>query len=90
MRLDKADGCSIQKNLENLIKNTVYWCNLKLAQERGLQFYHTRSHAIVLYSTRESGMHEGKECVIPKGTLTPRVPRVVLQPNSQIGLQDER
>ena len=32
-------------------QNIEYWCNLKLAQERGLQFYQTRSHVIVLYST---------------------------------------
>ena len=39
------------KILGDLIKNTVYWCNLKLAQKKGLQFYQTRSHAIVLYNT---------------------------------------
>ena len=32
-------------------KNIVYWCNLKLAQVKGLQFYQTRSHTIVLDDT---------------------------------------
>ena len=44
--------------------NTVYWCNLKLAQRKGLRFYQTRSHAITLSNTRpaicieKSGVHE--------------------------------
>ena len=32
-------------------QNTVYWCNLKLAKEKGLQFYQTRSHAIAIFNT---------------------------------------
>ena len=32
-------------------QNTVYWCNLKLAHKKGLQFYQTRSHAITLFKT---------------------------------------
>ena len=31
--------------------NTVYWCNLKLAQRKGVHFSQTRSHAITLSST---------------------------------------
>ena len=31
-------------------QNTVYWCNLKLAHEKGLHFYQTRSHAVVLHN----------------------------------------
>ena len=37
--------------LEIIHQNTVYWCNLKLAQRKGLQFYQTRSNAIVLFNT---------------------------------------
>ena len=68
----------------NLIKNTVYWCNLKLAQERGLQFYQTRSHAIVLHNTLPAVCIEKVVCMKTKDELyqkvrlTPRVPRVVL------------
>ena len=32
-------------------QNTEYWCNLKLAQRKGLQLYQTRSHAIILFNT---------------------------------------
>ena len=53
-------GWKIVENGEEFItldaeedQNTVYWCSLKLAQKRGLQFYQTRSHAIVLYNTRK-------------------------------------
>ena len=31
--------------------NTVFWCNLKTAQRKGLRFYQTRSHAITLSDT---------------------------------------
>ena len=36
------------KNIWKRLQNTVFWCKLKLAQERGLQFYQTRTHAVVL------------------------------------------
>ena len=32
-------------------QNTVYWVDLKLAQEKGFKFYQTRSNAIILYDT---------------------------------------
>ena len=32
-------------------QNTLYWCSWKLAQKKRLQFYQTRSHAIVLHNT---------------------------------------
>ena len=40
------------KNNWNRLQNTVFWCNLKLVQGRNLQFYQTRSHAVVLLSTQ--------------------------------------
>ena len=52
------------KNTWEPHQNTVYWCKLQLARKKGLQFYQTRSHAIVLYNTlhaiciEKSGMHE--------------------------------
>ena len=39
------------KNTWKRFQNTVFWCSLKLAQQRGLQFYQTRSRAVVLYNT---------------------------------------
>ena len=38
------------KPLENN-QNTVYSCNLKVAQKKGLQFYQTRSNAIILHNS---------------------------------------
>ena len=32
-------------------QNTVYWVDIKLTQEKGFQFYQTRSNAIILYDT---------------------------------------
>ena len=63
------------KNTWKPHQNTVYWCDLKLAQEKGLLFYpdkvacncpprHTTS---CLH--RESGMHEDEGWSKPKGTL---------------------
>ena len=56
------------KNTWKPLQDTVYWCNLLLAQERGLQFYQTRSNAVVLYDTLpvrmcwESEMHKTTCC----------------------------
>ena len=82
------------KNTWKCLQNTVCWCNLKLAQEKGLQFYHTRSHAVVLYNTQPAACIEKVVCMktqdelYQKVRLTPRVPRAVLKSNSQCGLQD--
>ena len=32
-------------------QNTAYWCVLRVAQSKGLQFYQARSNAIILYNT---------------------------------------
>ena len=72
----------------------VFLCNLKLAQETGLQFYSTRSHAVVLHNTLPAACIEKAVCLktqeelYQKVRLTPRVPRVVLETNSQYGQQD--
>ena len=84
MRLDKAKDCHIQKYLENLTKNTVYWCNLKLAQKKGIAILYTRSHAITLSDTLPAicidkvACMKTKDELYQKVRLTPRVPRVVL------------
>ena len=41
---------AVYKNTWKIHQNTVYWCNLKLAQRKGLEFYQTRSHAIALFN----------------------------------------
>ena len=82
------------KNTWKLLQNSVFWCNLKLAQEKGLQFYQTRPHAVVLFITLSAACIEKAVCMktqdqlYQKVRLTPRVPRVVLKSNSQYGLQD--
>ena len=78
------------------LQNTVFWCNLKLAQERSLQFCQTRSHAVVLHHTLPAACIAKAVCMktqnklYQKVRLTPRLPRVVLRSNSQCGLQDQR
>ena len=82
------------ENTWKCLQNTVFWCNLKLAQEKGLQFYQTQSHAVVLYNTLLAACIEKAVCtktqdeLHQKVRLTPRVPRVVLKSNSQYVLQD--
>ena len=76
-------------------QNTVYWCSLKLAQEKGLQFFLTCAVACsrpLQHTTCslhwESGMYEDTGWALPKGSLSPTVPRVVLKSSSQYGQQD--
>ena len=83
------------KNTWRPHQNTVYWCNVQLAQKRGLQFYQTRSHAIVLYNTLlavcvETAVRmKTQEELYHKVYQSPRLPRVILKPNSQCGQQDQ-
>ena len=92
----RNQGSRHARILGNAFKNTVCWCNLKLAQEKFLQFYQTRSHAVVLYNTLQAARIEKAVCMKTqdelhqKVRLTPRVPRVVLKSNSQYGPQDPR
>ena len=82
------------KNSWKRNQNIVYCCNLKLAQERGLQFSQTQSHAVVLHNTLPAVCIEKAVCMktqdelYHKVRLTPRVPRVVLKSNSQYGPPD--
>ena len=66
--------------------NTVCWCNSKLAQRKGLQFYQTRSHAISLSSTRPAICIEKVVCMKTGEELyckvhqSPWLPRATLVP----------
>ena len=42
---------AVYKNHWKVHQNTVYGCNWRVAQSKGLQFYQTRSNAIILYNT---------------------------------------
>ena len=77
------------KNTWKPLQDTVYWCNLLLAQEGGLQFYQTRSNAVVLYDTLPAEFIEKAICMVTTETLYEKErPRDVLGANSQCGLQD--
>ena len=74
----------VYKNTWRVHENTVYWCNLKLAQRKGLQFYQTRSHALALFITLPAICTEK---VVYMKTGEARSPRVVRTPNLQYGRQ---
>ena len=51
------------KNTWKRLQNILYLYNLKLAQEKDLHFYQTRSHAVVLYNTPPAACIEKAVCV---------------------------
>ena len=75
--------------------NTVFWCNLKLAQRKGLRFYQTRSHAITLSDTLPAicidkvVSMKTREELYRRKYKSSRLPRVTLVPNSQHVQKDE-
>ena len=83
------------KNNRKIQQNTVYWCNLRVAQGQGLQFYQTRSNAVILYNTLPAvciekvvNMKSGQE-LCSKMFESPELPqRIVLKPNLYCGRQD--
>ena len=48
--LDKP-RIAVYKNTWTIHQNTVHWCNLKVDQKKGLQFYQTGSNVSVFYNT---------------------------------------
>ena len=85
---------AVYKNTWKSRQNTVYWCNLRLAQRKGLQFYQTRSHAITLSSTLPAICVEKVECMKfgqewhCKVYQSPRLPRITLSPNPKHSRKD--
>ena len=61
--LDKP-RIAVCKNTWRIHQNTVSWCNLKLTERKGLQFYQSREHTVALSQQTtcdlywESGKHE--------------------------------
>ena len=91
--LDKP-SIAVYKHTWRIHPNTVYWCNLQLAQTKGLQFYQTPSHSIALLNTllaicieKVVYMKSGEELYC-KVYQSPRLPRVTLVPNSHHALKD--
>ena len=81
------------KNTWKHFQVTIFWCNLKLAQQRRLQFYQTRSNAVILYDTLPAEFIEKAICMKTKGQLYQMEsvilrPRVVLKADSKNGSQD--
>ena len=81
------------KNTWKYFRNTYFWCKLKLAQQRGLQFYQTKSNAVILYDTLLAEFIENAICMKTKVQLFQRDnvilrSRVVLKSDSQSGSQD--
>ena len=61
-----------RKILGNAFRIQFFWCNLKLAQQRGLQFYQTRSNAVILYDTLLAELSEKAMCMKTKDQLYQR------------------
>ena len=83
------------KILGSLIRTQCIGAIKKLAQRKGLQFYQTQSHAIVLYNTQPVICIEKAVCMKTKEELyykvcqPTRFPRSMLKPNSRSGRQDQ-
>ena len=75
--MDDEDGlretlCDLSHARFAPYRDTVRWCNLKLAQQRGLQFYQTKPNAVILYDTLpaellKSELHEDQGSALPLG-----------------------
>ena len=86
---------AVYKNHSTIHQNTVNGCNLTVVQKKGLQFYQTRSNAIILYNSLPAiriekvvYMKSGEE-LYNKVCQSPRLPqRAVLKPNLYHGRQD--
>ena len=90
----KGQAVRVYKNTWIIHQKTVYWCNLKLAQRKGLQFYQTRSHAIAVFNTLPAICIE-KVVFMKTGDVffckvfqSSRLLRDVLRPNLHHGRQD--
>ena len=61
-------------------QNTLYWVDVQLAQQKGLEFYQTRSNAIILYDTLaaycipKGNRMESGEIIYEKVCASPRPP----------------
>ena len=64
-------------------QDTVYWVDIKLAQQKGFNFYQTRSNAIILYDTHpaycipKAIMMETGEIIYEKVFASPRPPQKI-------------
>ena len=91
-------GATLTKNSQPLQRHlcpSVYWCNLNLAQKKGLPIKHdhtqtfSTTHCRFVLRKFFSVCKKTKEELYHKVNLSPRLPRVFLKPNSQSGPQDQ-
>ena len=68
--ITKIKDFAIQEYLETPSKY-CFWCNLKFAQKKGLQFYQRRSYAVVLNNTLLAACMEKAVCMKTKGRALP-------------------
>ena len=73
----------------------MYWCNLRVAQSKGLQFYQTRSNAIILWNTllaicsEKVEIRKSGEELYSTACQSPTSPhKIVLKPNLHCERQD--
>ena len=71
MRLVKSKNRAY-KNTWRPFQDIVFWSNLKLARQRGLQFYQTRSNAVFLYDTQPAEFMEKAICMKTRDQLYQR------------------
>ena len=83
------------KHSRKIHQNTVYWCSLRVAQSKGVQFYHTRSNVIILHNTlpavciEKVVIRKSREELYSVTCQSPTVPqRIVLKPNLHYERQD--
>ena len=86
---------AMYKNHWKTHQNTVYWCKWKVAQKKELQFYQTRSNAIILYHTlseiciKNVVYRKSREALCNRVFQSPTSPqKAVLKPNLSHGHQD--
>ena len=64
-------------------QDTVYWVDMQLAQRKGLEFYQTRSNAVILYDTLPACciskvvVMESGEIIYEKVSVSPRPPPTI-------------
>ena len=78
IRSGQTQNRGVHKHVENSRKYSTL-VHLKLAQRRRLQFYQTRSHTITLFKNYLRFVYD-LNCKVHQ---CPRLPRVVLAPNTQ-------
>ena len=81
---------AVYKHNWQVHQNTVYWCNLRVAQSKGLQFHQTRSNAIIPYNTSPAVQKVKRRIVQQKKRISLLLyrKRIVLKWNLHYARQD--